>query len=318
MAEHATQATWLSGRPQRTLIIRPPPTLPSSYTEYREWSFRDHQIMLALPPPTGNHDGRVSASTIYLADIQDGLSSEDGIIEFKLIATLPFYAIRATLLSDRAGFVTAEFCAALRDYAKPILAIEDEDNESDLVLRAHNCKGEVTKTTTILAAAVGASIAVRGSSVAICVGVKPNLLIDECDVGPLNQIVTWNVDSGDMTRTEIPQDERAPLVHTGNFQFAGPSHIALGGCIDASYDERCAALKSFSTTSPGEPVRYFCQDENIEVDDDYDALAIPGSSVDNDFIIHHHQRRSRFTVLNAGSLTGEIPVGGGEPPGESP
>lgn len=85
------------------------------------------------------------------------------------------------------------------------------DSEGDLILRVHNWNGEVTKETTILAAAFGGSIAVRGSSVAICVGVKPSLLIDECDVGPLNQIVTWNVDSGAITRTEIPQDERAPL-----------------------------------------------------------------------------------------------------------
>lgn len=72
-------------------------------------------------------------------------------------------------------------------------------SESDLVLRVHNWKGEVTKETTILAAAVGASIVVLGSSIAIYVGVNPNMLIDGCDVGPLNQIIIWNVDSG--TRT---------------------------------------------------------------------------------------------------------------------
>lgn len=126
MAEEATQTTWLSGRPRRILTIRPPPNLPDSYTEYREWSFMDDQIMLALPPPTDNHLGRVSTSTIHLADIQDGLGREDSIIEFKHIATLPFYAIRSALLSNRAGFLTIEFCATLRDYARAILAIEDE------------------------------------------------------------------------------------------------------------------------------------------------------------------------------------------------
>lgn len=86
----------------------------------------DDQMMLALPPPT-THDAHKSASTIYLADIQDGLSREDGVIEFKLIATLSFYAIRTALLSDRAGFFTVEFHAALRDYSKAILEIEDKD-----------------------------------------------------------------------------------------------------------------------------------------------------------------------------------------------
>lgn len=126
MAEEAMQTTWLSGRPRRVLTIRSP-TLPSSYTEYREWSFKDDQIMLALPPPTAIHDARESASTIYLADIQDGLSREDSVIEFKLIATLSFYAIRTALLSDRAGFFTVEFSAALRDCSKAILEIEDKD-----------------------------------------------------------------------------------------------------------------------------------------------------------------------------------------------
>lgn len=100
-------------------------------------------------------------------------------------------------------------------------------------------------------------------------------------------------------------------------QFAGPSHVALGGCIDPAV-EMCAALKSFSITSAGEPVRYFCRDISTEPEDDHDALAMPGSSVDNDFIVHHHHFHNRFTVLNKGTLTGEIPVGGDESPGECP
>lgn len=85
------------------------------------------------------------------------------------------------------------------------------DRQGDLILRVHNWKGEVTKETTILAAAFGGSISIRGSSIAICVGGKPNLLIEQCHASPLTQIVTWNIDSGVITRTEIPQDERAPL-----------------------------------------------------------------------------------------------------------
>lgn len=126
-SEEATETTWFSGRPRRVLTIRPPPTLTSRYTEYREWSFMDDQIMLALPPPNAILGARDPVSTIYLADIQDGLSREDGVIEFKLIVTLSFYAIRTALLSDRAGFFTVEFRAALRDYSKAILEIEDKD-----------------------------------------------------------------------------------------------------------------------------------------------------------------------------------------------
>ncbi|KAL6892026.1 hypothetical protein GGI43DRAFT_425012 [Trichoderma evansii] len=271
--KEATCTTWLGGRPRRILAIRHLPDIPNSYTEYHEWSFMDNQIMLALPAPTENRLGRVSTSIIHLADVQDGLSGEDSIIEFKLIATLPFYALRTTILSDRAGFLTFEFCATLPDYGKSILANRD-----------------VIKEKTILAAPVGRSIAVRGSSVAICVG-----------------IVTWNVDSGDITRTEIPQDERATLC------FIGPTHVALAGHIDSGFEGRCAALKLFSTTSPGELVRYFCQDENMEVDSDHDTLAIPGSSVDSDCVIHHHEFHDRFTVLNKGTLMGEIPVEQSDP-----
>jgi hypothetical protein len=94
---------------------------------YFGWSFKDDQIMVALPPPSDYHDKNPSTSTIYLADIQDGLSREDDTVEFKSIATLPFYAAQATLLSDRTGFLTVEFRSAPQTFAKHVLAIKNEE-----------------------------------------------------------------------------------------------------------------------------------------------------------------------------------------------
>jgi hypothetical protein len=122
MAEEATQTTWLSGRPRRVLTIRPPPPLPDdSHSMYFGWSFKDDQILVALPPPSDYHDKNPSTSTIYLADIQDGLSREDDTVEFK------FYAAQATLLSDRTGFLTVEFRSAPQTFAKHVLAIKNEE-----------------------------------------------------------------------------------------------------------------------------------------------------------------------------------------------
>jgi hypothetical protein len=54
--------------------------------------------------------------------------------------------------------------------------------------------------------------------------------------------------------------------------------------------------------------RYFHHHGNFEFSDNHDAIAIPGSSVSSDVIVHHHQHNSRFTVADVGLLTGEIPV----------
>lgn len=52
-------------------------------------------------------------------------------------------------------------------------------------------------------------IAVNGSSVALCVGhgLQP---LTWCGSTKLKHIAIWETESGDLTMTEIPQDERGP------------------------------------------------------------------------------------------------------------
>jgi hypothetical protein len=64
----------------------------------------DDQIMVSLPSTTD----ALSPSTVYLADIKDGLKGDGDTVEFRKIAELPFHATRSRLLSNREGFVTAE------------------------------------------------------------------------------------------------------------------------------------------------------------------------------------------------------------------
>lgn len=68
----------------------------------------DDQILLTFEEEA---DGTViiHPSSVFLADIHDILGKADDVVEFRKIVKLPFHAARSRLLSDRAGFVTAEF-----------------------------------------------------------------------------------------------------------------------------------------------------------------------------------------------------------------
>lgn len=57
--------------------------------------------------------------------------------------------------------------------------------------------------------ATDGEIAIHGPSIALCVRHGSESSFANC-LGKSNQIVIWNTDSGDVTRVEIPQDERAP------------------------------------------------------------------------------------------------------------
>ncbi|UKZ76248.1 hypothetical protein TrVFT333_003947 [Trichoderma virens FT-333] len=97
--------SWLSGRPQRVLNLRPPPGFSGNMEYYAQWSVMDDQIMLALPAK----EHATCPSLIYLADINASLSRDDNVVELKQVTELPFLASRVRLLSNRAGFITAEF-----------------------------------------------------------------------------------------------------------------------------------------------------------------------------------------------------------------
>ncbi|KAL7951490.1 hypothetical protein V8C42DRAFT_304225 [Trichoderma barbatum] len=282
--EDEARMSWLSGRPQRVLTLRQPAELSSATSA--KWSVMDDQIMLTMPSAPND----TAPSLIYLADINASLGRGDDVVEFKQIVELPFRATRSRLLSNRAGFVTAEF----------------KEDEGELILRTHDWTGSINREEILLVDAIDGRIAVHGSSIALCVLDGPD--DPENCLGKTNQIAIWDTESGNLIRIDIPQDERAPQCHSGNIQFAAPSHIALGGHIDPHHDTAYAVLRSIPTTpSEQNKGRYFHQRENFEFGDNHDAIAIPGSSAKNDVIVHHHQHRSRFTVAEVGLLTGETP-----------
>lgn len=105
MEDEAVRMRWLSGRPRRVLNLRRPPGLSQMNSYHAQWSVMDDQIMATLPSTTD----ALSPSTVYLADIKDGLTRDDDTVEFRQIAELPFHAARSRLLSNREGFITAEF-----------------------------------------------------------------------------------------------------------------------------------------------------------------------------------------------------------------
>lgn len=106
MEDEEVRMSWLSGRPQRVLNLRRPPDLASRTSAYyAQWSVMDDQIMLTIPSTADIK----SPSNIYLADINASLGGDGDDVDFNQIAKLPFFATRSKLLSNRAGFVTAEF-----------------------------------------------------------------------------------------------------------------------------------------------------------------------------------------------------------------
>ncbi|KAH8130900.1 hypothetical protein FP744_10004255 [Trichoderma asperellum] len=292
MKDEAVRMNWLSGRPQRVFNLRPPPEFSSRYCVYgARWSVMDDQILLTFEEEA---DGTViiHPSSVFLADIHDILGKADDVVEFRKIVKLPFHAARSRLLSDRAGFVTAEF----------------REDEKKLILRTHDWDGNTTREITTVVASIDGRLVVNGSSVALCV--DNELKKGHCINGSrtLSQILIWNLESGDVTRIDIPQDDRAPQCHSGNFTFVTPSCIALGGHIDPHHDKAYAVLRSISTIpSEKQAGRYFHHHENFEFSNNNDALAIAGSSASNDVVVHYHHSGGRFTVADVGLLTGEIP-----------
>ncbi|KAL7928782.1 hypothetical protein V8C35DRAFT_317297 [Trichoderma chlorosporum] len=285
--EDETRMNWLSGKPQRVLNLARPSIFASARSDYcAQWSVMDDQIMLTFP----STENVQSPSLIFLADINSSLGTEDDVVNFKQIAELPFHATKSRLLSNRAGFTTAEF----------------KESENTLTLRTHDWTGGINREKSLSVNGLDGEIAVHGSSIALCVRDGPKTQRN-C-LGSSNQIAIWDTESGNLTRIEVPQDERAPQCHRGNLQFVTPSHIALGGHIDSCYDEPYSVLRSIPIT-PSELVkgRYFHHSGNFESADNHDAIAIPGSSTHSDFVVHHHHKRGRFTVANLGLLTGEIP-----------
>lgn len=281
---------WLSGRPRRVLDLRRPPGLSQMNSYHAQWSVMDDQIMVSLPSTTD----ALSPSTVYLADIKDGLKGDGDTVEFRKIAELPFHATRSRLLSNREGFVTAELRQSL----------------GKLILRTHDWSGSVNREKTVAAEAVDGDIAIYGASVALCVrtGTCIQKPFTNC-LGTSTHVMIWDIETEDVRRVEIPQDERAPQCHRGNIQFATSSYLALGGHIDPCYDKPYAVLRSISIVpSEQNPGRLFHHHENFEYGNNHDAIAIPGSSARNHVIVHHHQAESRFTVADVGLLTGEIPV----------
>ncbi|KAL6804276.1 hypothetical protein J3E68DRAFT_446723 [Trichoderma sp. SZMC 28012] len=288
--EDEARMSWLSGRPQRVLNLRRPAELSSTNMEYyAQWSVMDDQIMLTLP----SANSVTSPSLIFIADINASLGTEDDVVEFRRIVELPYHATSSKLLGNQAGFVTAEF----------------RKGESKLILRTHDPVGNVNKEKILSAEATNGEIALHGSSVAICVYDGSEDLSKRWNcLGTSNQIAIWDTESGNLTRIDIPQDERAPQCHRGNFQFATPSYIALGGHLDPSHDRPYSLLRSIPITpSEQNKGRLFHQHENFDYGNNHDAIAIPGSSAHNDVVVHHHHHGSRFTVAGVGLLTGEIP-----------
>ncbi|KAL6815837.1 hypothetical protein GGI42DRAFT_117858 [Trichoderma sp. SZMC 28013] len=286
--EDEARMSWLSGRPQRVLSLLWPVELSSTTMEYyAQWSVMDDQIMLTLP----SANSVTSPSLIFIADINASLGTEDDVVEFKRIVELPYHAISSKLLGNQAGFVTAEF----------------RKGESKLILRTHNPTGGVNKEQILSAEATNGEIALHGSSVAICVYDGSENSFENC-LAKSNQIAIWDTETGNLTRIDIPQDERAPQCHRGNFQFATSSHIAFGGHLHPGHDRPYSLLRSIPITpSEQDKGRLFHQHENFDYGNDHDAIAIPGSSAHSDVVVHHHQRQSRFTVADVGLLTGEIP-----------
>ncbi|PTB62302.1 hypothetical protein BBK36DRAFT_1129517 [Trichoderma citrinoviride] len=287
MEEEAVRMRWLSGWPRRVLPLRRPAGLSQMNSYHAQWSVMDDQIMLTLPSTTD----ALSPSTVYLADLEDSLENDDDAVEFSQIAELPFHATRSRLLSNRAGFVTAEF----------------RQIQGKLILRTHDRSGSVKREQTVPAEAVDGEFAVHGPTVALCVRIGIQKPSTNC-LGTSTHVITWNTETGDLAKVEIPQDERAPQCHRGNIQFTTSSYIALGGHIDPCYDKPYAVLRSIPIAPSEQNLgRYFHHHENFEYGDDHDAIAIPGSSAHGNFVVHHHQDQKRFTVADVGLLTGEIP-----------
>ncbi|OTA03887.1 hypothetical protein A9Z42_0044200 [Trichoderma parareesei] len=289
MEDEAVRMRWLSGRPRRVLDLRRPLSLSQMNSYHAQWSVMDDQIMVSLPSTTD----ALSPSTVYLADIKDGLTGDGDTVEFRKIAELPFHATRSRLLSNREGFVTVEL----------------RQSQGKLILRTHDWSGSVNREKTVAAEAVDGDIAIYGASVALCVrtGTCIQKSFTNC-LGTSTHVMIWDTETEDVRRVEIPQDERAPQCHRGNIQFATSSYLALGGHIDPCYDKPYAVLRSISIVpSEQNPGRYFHHHENFEYGNNHDAIAITGSSARNHVIVHHHQSESRFTVADVGLLTDEIP-----------
>ncbi|KAL7918977.1 hypothetical protein ACQKWADRAFT_323327 [Trichoderma austrokoningii] len=290
--DETVRMSWLSGRPQHVFKLRPPPEFSRNYCSFgAQWSVMDDQIMLTFEEEA---DGTVvkHPSSVFLADVHDMLGKADDMVEFRKIVKLPFNATRSRLLSHRAGFVTAEF----------------KEDEKKLLLRTHDWDGNTTRETTVVVASIDGQLVVNDSSVALCVDDEPKKGWCINGARTLSQIAIWNLESGDLTRIDIPQDDRAPQCHSGEFTFVTPTCLALGGHVDPHHDKAYSLLRSFSTNPLEKQVgRLFHHGENFEFSNNNGALAIAGSSAASDFVVHYHHSGGRFTVAEKGLLTGEIP-----------
>lgn len=83
-------------------------------------------------------------------------------------------------------------------------------SEKKLILRTHDWDGNTTRETTVDVASIDGQLVVNDSCVALCVDDEPKerWCIGRCRT--LSQIAIWNLESGDVTRIVVPQDERAP------------------------------------------------------------------------------------------------------------
>lgn len=82
-------------------------------------------------------------------------------------------------------------------------------SQAELILRTHDWGGSVKREKTVAAEAVDGEIAVHGSSVAVCIRIDIQKPSTNC-LGTSTHIFVWDTETGDTTRVEIPQDDRAP------------------------------------------------------------------------------------------------------------
>lgn len=83
-------------------------------------------------------------------------------------------------------------------------------SEKKLILRTYDWDGNTTKEITVAAASIDGNLVVHGSLVALCVDNEPKKGWCINGARTLSQIAIWNLESGDLARIDIPQDDRAP------------------------------------------------------------------------------------------------------------
>ncbi|KAF8515274.1 hypothetical protein JB92DRAFT_74785 [Gautieria morchelliformis] len=119
-----------------------------------------------------------------------------------------------------------------------------------------------------------------------------------------DEILEWDTVSGTLRTIKIPQNPKAPLVHSTEYMFLNHDKVALAGLVN---EPQQAVLACFSAGTDEPLCQIFSPGaSSVERIVLGQAVAHPGSTETSDILIHQHDR---ITVFKRGLLSGDVPVG---------